>query len=156
MARSIQQWARDASDDVQYACNLSGLVFAFQRCIAELVAEAERCGQDESWIDRHPICVAWADKLDDLSRSRGLAAIPTDNRLVDLVSNYVERMRDICEEAIQQNQGTDWRNQHPEVQQFVRKMVFVTRSREGMNIMEALDRCERIARGESVPEERGT
>ncbi len=34
--------------------------------------EAARLGKDENWIDQHAICVAWADKLDDLSRARQL------------------------------------------------------------------------------------
>ncbi len=70
MTRSIQQWAADAAGPVQDACNMSGLVFAFNECIADLAAHG--LGDDE--IDRHPICVAFADKLmtclahEDLSR----------------------------------------------------------------------------------------
>ena len=63
MTRTIQQWALDAADHVQTACNLSGIVYAFENCIADLAAE----GHGPCWVNRHPICVAWASKLESLS-----------------------------------------------------------------------------------------
>lgn len=150
MTRTIQNWARDAYDHVQFACNMSGLVFAFERCVADLADEAARFGKDENWIDHHPVCVAWADKLDDLSRSRQLPLLPTEEHLTGLVPDFALKMREVCDEANRLGKGTDWRNQHPDVQEFVRKIVFLTRSREGMNVFHALDECERIAAGDDI------
>jgi len=129
---------------------MSGLVFAFERCIADLADEAARLGKDKSWIDHHPVCVAWTDKLDDLSGSRQLDLLPTEEHLTGLVPRFSETMRAVCDEGNRLGQGTDWRNQHPDVQQFVRKTVFLTRSREGMNVFHALDECERLAAGEGA------
>jgi len=145
VTRTIQNWAKDAYDHVQFACNMSGLVFAFERCVADLAEEAARLGKDENWIDHHPVCVAWADKLDDLSGSRQLDLLPTGEHLTDLVPHFASKMREVCDEANRQGKGTDWRNQHPDVQQFVRKIVFLTRSREGLNVFNALDECERLS-----------
>jgi len=138
MTRTIQQWAADAQDHVQCACNLSGIVFAFERCIEDLAEDARRLDAGNDWIDHHPICVAWTDKLDDLSRSRSLPPIPTEEHLVDLVPRFVEAMKEICEEANRQQHGTDWRNQHPVTQDFVRRIVSITGSREGLRVFDAL------------------
>ena len=150
MTRTIQNWAKDAYDHVQYACNMSGLVFAFEQCVADLADEAARLGKDENWIDHHPVCVAWADKLDDLSRSRTLAALPTEEHLTALVPSFAVRMREVCDEANRLGKGTDWRNQHTVVKEFVRRIVFLTGSREGLNAFNALDECERLAAGEGA------
>jgi len=146
MHRTISQWADDAQDHVQSACNLSGLVFAFERCVADLADEARRLDAGHDWIDHHPICVAWSDKLDDLSRSRSLAAMPTDEHLVDLVPRFVEAMNGICDEGNRQQHGTDWRNQHPVAQEFVRRIVSITGSRDGLRVFDALADCEKLAK----------
>jgi len=147
MSRSIQEWARVAYDDVQFACNLSGIVFAFERCIEDLTAEARRLKEDEAWIDEHPISVCFSDKFDDLSRSRNLPAIDCEDHLTKLASQFAARMREICEESRRLDQGTDWRNKHPRAQEFVRKIVSVTRSRERNRIFDAFTLCEQIAKG---------
>ena len=86
MTRTIQQWAADAANHVQCACNLSGLVFAFEQCVADLSGEAERIGEGDEWINTHPICVLWTDRLDDLSRSRSLEPTQMNKALPTLVA----------------------------------------------------------------------
>src|SRR5690606_27853779 len=142
LTRTIAQWAADAADVVQYACNLSGLVFSFEQSVEDLAEEARRLGHADEWIDRHPIAVLWADKLDDLSRSRCLPPIETHERLIHLVPQFAAVMREVCDEAQQLRQGTDWRNQHPKVQELVRKLVAVTGSRNTMAVVRAFEDCE--------------
>lgn len=146
MHRTIEQWAADAADHVQFACNLSGVVFSFEQCVADLAEEAGRLGQGDDWINRHPIAVLWSDKLDDLSRSRGLEPLPPNESLTTLASQFAAVMREVCDEAHRLGQGTDWRNQHPKVKEMVRKLVAVTGSREGMSVFEAFDQCQLLAR----------
>jgi len=147
MNRTLEQWAKDACDTVQFACNLSGIVFACQQCVADLITEAKRQGKGPGWVDKHPICVAWSDKMDDLSRSRGLPPIPGDEHLVDLVPKFAQVMRQLCEESHPLGQGTDWCNRHTRAQAFVPKIVHLTGSREGLNVYRALEACEQIAKG---------
>jgi hypothetical protein len=140
MTRTIQQWAADAAGPVQDACNMSGIVFAFNECITDLAAHG--LGDDE--IDQHPICVAWADKLDDLSRTRGLESIPCDEPLTKLVPRFAEAMRLLCKEG----HDTNARNRHPITQEFVRRVVHVTGSRSTMRLFDALDACKQMAAGQ--------
>ena len=148
MPRSLQEWARDAYDHVQCACNSSGIVFAFEQCIEDLALEAKRLGESETWIDEHPISVCFSDKFDDLSRLRDLPAIPCEEHLTQLIPRFAARMHHLCEESHRFGHSTDWRNEHPSAQEFVRKIVSVTRSRERNRIFDAFTLCERIARGE--------
>lgn len=150
MHRTISQWAADSADTMQYACNLSGLVFAFEQCVEDVAEEARRLGHGDEWINRHPIAVLWIDKLDDLSRSRSLQPIETSETLSALVPKFAAVMRGICEESRQLGTGTDWRNQHPRAQEMVRKLVSVTGSRDSMAVLRAFDSCERLAKGEPV------
>jgi hypothetical protein len=139
VTRSIQQWAADAAGPVQDACNMSGLVFAFNECVAHLAAH----GLGDEEIDQHPICVAWSDKLDDLSRSQRLESIHGDEPLTKLVPRFAEAMQSLCKEG----HDTDTRNRHLVTQEFVRRVVHVTGSRSTAKLFEALDQCERIAAG---------
>jgi hypothetical protein len=150
MHRNIEQWATDAANHVQYACNLSGIVFSFEQCVADLTEEAVRLGKSDGWINRHPIVVLWADKIDDLSRSRGAEPLPTNEPLTTLVPQFVAVMREVCDEAESLGHGTDWRNQHPKVQELVRMLVTVTGSREGMTVFNAFASCEKLARREAI------
>lgn len=140
MTRSIQQWAADAIGPVQDACNLSGLVFAFNECLADLSGH----GLGDQEIDRHPIAVAWADKLDDLSRSRVLEPIASDEPLTKLVPRFAEAMRLLCKEG----HDTDARNRAQVVQEFVRRVVYVTGSRSTARLFDALDACKQKAAGQ--------
>lgn len=140
MTLSIQQWAADAAGPVQDACNMSGLVFALREYVADLVAH----GLGDGEINQHPICVAWADKLDDLSRSRGLEPIQCDEPLTKLLPRFAEAMRSLCKEG----HDTDTRNRHPITQEFVRRVVHVTGSRSTMRLFDALDACKQMAAGQ--------
>jgi hypothetical protein len=118
---------------------MSGLVFALNDCVADLVAY----GLSDGEIDQHPICVAWADKLDDLSRSRRLEPIQSEEPLTKLVPRFADAMRSLCKEGL----DTDTRNRHPITQEFVRRLVYNTRSRSTVQLFDAMDQCERIAAG---------
>jgi len=137
MTHTIKQWAADAAGPVQDACNLSGLIFALNECVADLVAH----GLDDDEINTHPICVAWSDKLDDLSRSRRLEPIPGEEPLTKLVPRFAEAMRSLCKEG----HDTDTRNRHPITQDFVRRVIHVTGSRSSVRLFDALDQCQRVA-----------
>lgn len=145
MERSIRGWAEAAAGHVQFASNLSGLVFDFDRCVADLAAEAERLGKRPEWVNQHAISVLWADKLDDLSRSRHLPSVPTDQNLVDLSPCFAETMRKLCAESRRLGYGTAWRNKHPDAQEFVRRIAYITGSREGDRVFEAFQECDRLA-----------
>jgi hypothetical protein len=118
---------------------MSGLVFALNECVADLVTH----GLEDGEIDRHPICVAWSDKLDDLARTRGLDPIACDEPLTKLMPGFVEAMQSLCNEG----HATDTKNRHPTTQDFVRRLVYTTGSRSTVKLFDALDQCERIAAG---------
>ncbi|MBD3671952.1 MAG: hypothetical protein HUJ26_00375 [Planctomycetaceae bacterium] len=108
--------------------------------------------EGDEWISTHPICVLWTDKFDDLSRSRSLEPMQVNETLRTLAAQLAGVMREICDEANRDGHGTDWRNQHPRVQEIVRKLVAATGSREGMNVFEAFEKCEQLARQQSIEE----
>jgi hypothetical protein len=54
---------------VQNACNLSGVLASFQRvAIDALWPEARRLIKGADWVNHHPICTLFLDKLSDLNR----------------------------------------------------------------------------------------
>lgn len=54
--------------EVQYACNLSGVVHGFSRSISRLRVLLREQGQESTDnVNTHPICRLWADKIADLS-----------------------------------------------------------------------------------------
>jgi hypothetical protein len=140
VTRSIKQWAVDAIGPVQDACNMSGLVLALEECVDDLAAH----GMGDEEINQHPICVAWSDKLDDLSRSRRLEPIHSEEPLTKLVPRFAEAMRSLCKEG----HDTDTRNRHPVTQDFMRRVVHVTGSRSSVRLFDALDQCQRVAVGQ--------
>jgi hypothetical protein len=135
MQKSIAAWAKDAYDLVQGACNLSGIVHSFKRCLDDL-AEAGVLAND------HAICVCWVDKCDDLSRSRSLEPIPTEQSIVEVVDEFCAVMHELCEDR---EHGTDWRNQHPRAQECVRKLVHIVGTRNTLAFSKAYDECVRLA-----------
>lgn len=137
MTLTIKQWAEDAVGPVQDACNMSGLVFALNECVADLVAH----GLSDEQINQHPVCVAWSDKLDDLSRSRGLESITCDEPLTKLLPRFADAMRSLCKQSL----DTDTRNRHPVTQGFVLRVVHGTGSRSTAKLFDAMDQCQRIA-----------
>jgi len=138
MQKSLASWAKDAYDFVQTASNLSGIVHAFKRCLADL---------DEAGVlaNDHAICILWVDKFDDLSGSRSLDPIPTEQALVEVVGEFSAVMHELCQDR---EHGTDWRNTHPKAQECVRKLVHVVGSRNVLAFSEAYDVCEQLAKEE--------
>lgn len=52
---------------IQDACNLSGVVFEFARCMQAICDEAQRLGKGTQWKNQHPIVTAFLLKLSDLN-----------------------------------------------------------------------------------------
>lgn len=128
MLKTLDKWAADAIA-VQDACNLSGIVFAFERMTNDL-REAGELRPD------HPCIVLWADKMDDLARSRHLAAASVNN--FDLaIASLTAAMRRVCD--IEPRLGTDERNIHPDVQEAIAVIATMTGSRDIMAYGEAYD-----------------
>jgi hypothetical protein len=63
----MKELAKEALD-VQNACNLSGVVHSFSRAIGDLreIARLEKWESTDK-INRHPICILFADKIASLS-----------------------------------------------------------------------------------------
>lgn len=55
--------------DAQDACNLTGVVYEFSRIISEIRNEANKLGKGTDWVNNHPICVAFSDKIRHLTKS---------------------------------------------------------------------------------------
>lgn len=67
---TIQEAAK-AAVDVQDACNLSGVVRTFAQ-VTETVWEAARAeGHGTDWVNHHPICQLFANKIADLAGADG-------------------------------------------------------------------------------------
>jgi hypothetical protein len=65
--KTIQQLANDVLE-IQDASNLSGVVHAFHRAISDIWDNARILGHGTDWVNRHPICRAYASKIQSLSR----------------------------------------------------------------------------------------
>lgn len=66
IARSLSSLAAEAIQ-VQDACNLSGVAHAFSRALDHLWAHARDGNHGTDWVNRHPITIAWVDKLAQLA-----------------------------------------------------------------------------------------
>lgn len=53
--------------DVQDACNLSGVVHSFDRAVSELWGIAFAKGEGTHWVNTHPVCRLYIDKLRSLA-----------------------------------------------------------------------------------------
>jgi hypothetical protein len=49
------------------ACNLSGIVHSWSEIMTKLWAEARKEGKGTDWVNTHPICRLYAEKVRDLS-----------------------------------------------------------------------------------------
>src|SRR5258708_33039861 len=60
---------RDYQDalDVQDACNLSGVVFAFARVMQKICNESNAPNRGRDWKNTHPIAVLYASKIASLT-----------------------------------------------------------------------------------------
>ena len=66
--RTLAELAREALL-VQDACNLSGVVHGFSRAMTDLREHLEaEGGFSTEKLNRHPICVLWADKVVHLTQ----------------------------------------------------------------------------------------
>lgn len=136
MLKSLNKWANDAYDFVQGACNLSGVIFAFERLTNDL-REMGDLRPD------HPCVVLWVDKMDDLSRSRPIP-MPEDNPDFDAtIVELVAVMRRLCDDK--SIQGTDERNHHPDIQAVIVKLAKLSGSREPTAFGKAYDAAHELA-----------
>lgn len=62
MGKTLQDLAKEAIN-VQDACNLSGVVHGFARCMSAMV----EMGMNNDARDNHPITLLWVDKICHLS-----------------------------------------------------------------------------------------
>jgi len=53
--------------DVQFACNLSGIVQSFSKTLDHIWEEARACGHGTDWVNKHPICRLYAEQIAYLS-----------------------------------------------------------------------------------------
>ena len=49
--------------DVQSACNLSGVVHSFSTVVSKIWNEARAHGKGTVWVNKHPICVLFAEQI---------------------------------------------------------------------------------------------
>lgn len=54
--------------DIQDACNLSGVVYAFSRVMEKICKESNVDGKGTDWKNSHAICVMFASKIASLTR----------------------------------------------------------------------------------------
>ena len=121
MLKSLKAWAKDAYYNIQYACNLSGVVFAFEQLTNDL-RELDDLRPD------HPCVLLWVDKMDDLSRTR-VTAMPMPNEKPDFDSTIVELvavMKRLCSD----HKNTYVRNTHPDIQAVIAKLILLAGSRD--------------------------
>ena len=52
------------------ACNLSGVVHSFSRVISKVWEEALELGKGTDYVNTHPLCVLYAEKIYELTRAR--------------------------------------------------------------------------------------
>jgi DTW domain-containing protein YfiP len=65
---TLQEAAQTALE-VQNACNLSGVLASFHHVVIDaLWPEARRLNKGTEWVNQHPICTLFLDKLSDLNR----------------------------------------------------------------------------------------
>ena len=58
----------------QDACNLSGIVISFAEVTRKVWGEANALGKGTDWVNTHPICVLYANKIGSLARSENIDA----------------------------------------------------------------------------------
>jgi hypothetical protein len=53
---------------VQSACNLSGVTHSFSKILFKLIKEAQEQGKGTDWVNKHPICVLFAEQISHLAK----------------------------------------------------------------------------------------
>jgi hypothetical protein len=74
--------------DGQDACNLSGVLASFNKIVIDVLwPEARRLNEGTEWVNQHPICTLFLDKLSDLNRRGDFYAAHDE---VESLANGVE------------------------------------------------------------------
>jgi hypothetical protein len=58
---------------------------------------------------------------------------------------FKNTMDRLCEQSHKEGHGTDWRNTHPDCQDLVLQLVYLTQSRSTSRFSDAYDECCRLA-----------
>jgi hypothetical protein len=82
--KTLQQLAEEALA-VQDACNLSGVAHGFARAISNL-RELENLSTDA--LNRHPICILWADKIAHLTGTQAFGSDSARDRTNEITGAY--------------------------------------------------------------------
>ncbi len=61
--------AKQMAEEVQDACNLSGVVYTFGTALKILWEEAYKLNKGTKWVNEHPVTKRFVSKLMDLSRT---------------------------------------------------------------------------------------
>jgi len=73
------------------------------------------------------------------------------SNLSGVVFSFAEAMKAICQEAQQNNLGTDWKNNHPVARLFAEQIYFLTR---GKDYFDATRECqEKVGQQKSAGDE---
>jgi len=76
---TLKQAAQTALD-VQDACNLSGVLRSFTDIVMNVLwPEARNTGHGTDWVNQHPICTLFLDKLASLNRTQCLCSANMDS-----------------------------------------------------------------------------
>jgi DTW domain-containing protein YfiP len=77
------QDAAQTAIDVQDAVNLSGVLASFHHVVIDaLWPEARRLNKGTEWVNQHPICTLFLDKLADLNRRGDFSSAYTEVKLL--------------------------------------------------------------------------
>jgi hypothetical protein len=52
----------------QSACNLSGIVHSFSETLTRIWEEANENGKGTDWVNKHPICILFAEQISHLAK----------------------------------------------------------------------------------------
>jgi len=71
--KAVYRKAAQDALDVQNACNLSGVVFSFNKAMATICDWANASGYGTMWKNCHPIAVLFGVQISYLSQAGGIA-----------------------------------------------------------------------------------
>ena len=79
-APTSYQRAAELAQEVQDACNLSGVANSFAKVVLPAIwKEADRLHKGTDWVNQHPIVTLFLDKMAPLNKSQCLCAINIDH-----------------------------------------------------------------------------
>ena len=73
-----------AALDVQDACNLSGVVTSFAKILGLIWEEARAKGKGTDYVNRHPVAILFADKINSLTGTQSSTTDYTVNEAYDV------------------------------------------------------------------------